>query len=133
MSRMLFVNHPVHDLARSKAFFTHLGFDFNPAFGDDNAACLIINDQACVMLLATKFFEGFHHKQTADATTTAETILTVSADSREDVDDLCHKAFAAGATKSEPLTDQGSMYGWSFQDLDGHLWEVIWMDQSASC
>ncbi|MCW2781626.1 MAG: hypothetical protein JWR35_2075 [Marmoricola sp.] len=132
MSRMIFINHAVADLAKSIEFFTALGFTFNPAFTDDKATCLVINDRAFVMLLTTSFFDGFHDKQTADAMTTTETLLGLSAGSREEVDDLCNRAFAAGGVQSTEPNDQGFMYGWGFQDLDGHLWEVMWMDPQES-
>ena len=131
MSRMIFVNLPVHDLSKSIDFFTSLGFEFNQQFTDDNATCMVVNEQACVMLLVTPFFAGFTTKDVADADTATEAILAVSADSREEVDVLVDKALALGGGVAKEPNDQGFMYGRSFYDLDGHAWEVLWMDPSA--
>lgn len=130
-SRKVFVNLGVADLDRSVDFFTKLGFEFDPQFTDENATCMVINDDAFVMLLRREFFTTFTKKDVADATTQTEAILALSAESREDVDGLVRSALAAGGTPSNDPVDQGFMYGSSFQDLDGHLWEVIWMDPGA--
>jgi len=130
-SPKIFVNLPVKDLDRSVAFFTKLGFEFDPQFTDENATCMIVNDGAFVMLLVEDFFKSFTKKGVADATAGTEAILALSADSRKRVDELVNTALAAGAEPSNDPMDQGPMYGWSFQDLDGHLWEVIYMDESA--
>lgn len=132
MSRMLFVNLPVSDLAASTAFFRGLGFTFNPAFTDDDATCMVISEQACVMLLRRDFFESFHRRGTAQPGDPLEVMTAVSASSREDVDDLCDRALATGATRASDPDDQGFMYGRSFVDPDGHVWEVIWMDPEAA-
>jgi predicted lactoylglutathione lyase len=129
--RMLFVNLPVSDLDASIAFFTALGFQFNPQFTDENATCMVINESACVMLLRRDFFESFHRRGVAEPGSPPEVLNAISADSREEVDDLCNRAFAAGGSKASDPTDQGFMYGWSFTDPDGHIWEVMWMDQSG--
>ncbi len=130
-ARMIFVNLPVKDLAKSVAFFTELGFAFNPQFSDDKAACLIVNDDACVMLLVEGFFKSFTTKAIADTATSVETLLAISAASRDEVDELVHKALAAGGKPAGDPIDQGFMYGWSFQDLDGHVWEPVWMDPAT--
>jgi predicted lactoylglutathione lyase len=132
MSRMLFVNLPVSDLDASIAFFGSLGFAFNPAFTDRNATCMVISEQACVMLLQRDFFESFHRRGTARPGDPLEVLTAVSAASRDDVDELCDRALAAGATPASAPDDQGFMYGRSFVDLDGHVWEVMWMDPVAA-
>ncbi len=130
-SRQIFVNLPVKDLDKSVEFFTQLGFEFDPRFTDENATCMIINDGAFVMLLVEGFFKTFIKKGICDATTQVETIIAWSAESREQVDDIVEKALAAGGQPAADTMDQGFMYVRSFSDLDGHLWEVIWMDPSA--
>ena len=130
-SRKIFVNLAVKDLDRSVDFFTKLGFAFDPRFTDEQATCMVVSNEAFVMLLRENRFKDFTKKELCDPTTHTEAILALSADSREEVDELVEKALAAGgAPANEPL-DYGFMYGWSFQDPDGHLWEVIWMDPSA--
>ncbi|UYM07248.1 VOC family protein [Solicola gregarius] len=131
MSRMLFVNLPVADLDKSVAFFTALGFEFNADFTDDNATAMVVNEQATVMLLVRDFFSTFTDKSVADASTSAQAILALSADSREDVDQVISKAVEAGGRKPRETKDEGFMYGGAFEDLDGHEWEVMWMDPSA--
>ena len=132
MTRMLFVNLPVQDLSRSVAFFTGLGFRFDEQFTDEQATCMVVSDAACVMLLARPFFATFTSKEVADAAASTEAILAVSAASRSEVDALVDAALAAGATAGQPPSDQGYMYGRSFHDLDGHAWEVMWMDPAAA-
>jgi predicted lactoylglutathione lyase len=129
--RKMFLNLPVRDLARTIDFFTHVGFDFDQRFTDESAACMIVNDETYVMLLVQHRFRDFTKKQVADATTQTEMIVGVALDSREEVDELVNRALAAGGQPSNDPMDYGFMYGWSFQDLDGHLWEVIYMDPSA--
>ena len=131
MSRMIFVNLPVADLSASVDFFTRLGFEFNREFSDENATCMVLNEQACVMLLVRPFFATFTRKDVADASTT-EAILAVSAESREEVDALVDKALSLGGTAANEPSDDGYMYGRSFHDLDGHAWEVMWMDPRAA-
>ena len=131
MTRKLFVNLPVSDLQRSIDFFTQLGFTFNPQFTDDSATCMLLSDEAFVMLLVEPRFRDFVTKQICDTTTHTEVIMCVSADSREEVDTLVHKALAAGGKPSNDPIDHGFMYGWSFQDPDGHLWEVMYMDPTG--
>jgi len=130
VSRLMFVNLPVQDLHASVDFFTRLGFEFNAAFTDERATCMVLSEQAFVMLLVRPFFAVFTPKSVADTSTT-EAILGVSAESREEVDALVDKALALGGTTAAAPTDAGTMYGRSFHDLDGHAWEVMWMDPAA--
>jgi predicted lactoylglutathione lyase len=129
-SRLLFVNLPVEDVAATKAFHEALGFTFDPKFTDESCACLVVSDKAYVMLIDRTRFADFTAKPIADGTAT-ESILCVSADSRDGVDALADAALAAGATPAREPMDHGFMYGRSFHDLDGHLWEVMWMSQEA--
>jgi uncharacterized protein len=131
MATQIFVNLPVSDLNKSVAFFTALGFSFNPDYTDENATCMVINDDAYVMLLVEGFFKTFTSKDIVDAKGSTEVIMAFSADSREGVDDMYHKAVDAGGSSSQPAQDYGFMYSRSFQDLDGHLWEVMWMDPAG--
>ena len=130
-SRLMFVNIPVKDLDTSVEFFRTLGFDFDEKFTDETATCMIVSDKAFVMLLTEERFADFTSKPLADARSTTEAILSVSADSREAVDELADRALDAGASKANDPLDMGFMYGRSFNDLDGHLWEVIWMSPEA--
>ncbi len=130
-SRLIFVNLAVKDLGRAVDFFTELGFSFDPRFTDESATCMIASDQGFVMLLVEERFRDFTKKELADPATQTEAILAVSAESREEVDELADKALAAGGRPANDPMDMGSMYGRSFQDPDGHLWEVIWMDPSS--
>jgi len=131
MSRMVFVNLPVLDLDKSVAFFSSLGFEFNAQFTDENATCMVVNDQAFAMLLARRFFSTFTTREVVDATVGTEVILGVSAASRDEVDLLVDRALALGGGVAKEPTDAGYMYGRSFYDLDGHAWEVLWMDPGA--
>jgi predicted lactoylglutathione lyase len=130
-SRKMFVNLPVEDLDRSVAFFTALGLTFDERFTDDEATCLIIGDDAFVMLLVRERFEEFTTKAVCDATTHTEAILALSADSRADVDVFADAALAGGAQPANDPMDMEFMYGRSFSDLDGHLWEIFYMDPRA--
>jgi uncharacterized protein len=130
-SRKIFVNLPVKDLARSKAFFERLGFAFDARFTDENAACVVVSEEAYVMLLVERFFQGFTKKPIADARERVEALLCISAESRAEVDDLVTRAVAAGGSHAMDPQDHGFMYGWSFYDPDGHHWEVMWMDPKA--
>ncbi len=132
MSRKIFVNLPVKDLDKSVDFFTQLGFQFNAQFTDESATCMIISEEAYVMLLVEGRFQDFTKKPIADARSQTEAILALSADSRAEVDEIVNKALAAGGQPSSDPQDHGFMYGWSFQDLDGHLWEILWMDPNAA-
>jgi uncharacterized protein len=129
--RKLFVNLAVRDLKKSKEFFSSLGFTFNPKFTDDKAACMVVSDDAYVMLLTEPFFRGFTKREPCDTATHTEGLFALSSQSRSDVDDLVKKAIAAGGRHAMDPTDHGFMYGWSFYDLDGHHWEVFWMDPKA--
>lgn len=131
MGRKLFINLPVADLDKSVTFFATLGFEFDAQFTNEDAASMIIGEDAFAMLLVTPFFSTFTSKAIADTSTTAEVILAISADSREEVDQLTAKAFAAGAGEYNDPRDMGFMYSTSFQDLDGHLWEIVWMDLAS--
>ncbi|MED1915159.1 VOC family protein [Bacillus thuringiensis] len=130
-SKQIFVNLPVKDLNKSIDFFTAIGYEFNPQFTDQNAACLVIGENIFAMLLVEEFFQTFTKKELTDATRSTEVIVALSADSKEQVDEIVNKALAAGATPSKDPIDHGFMYSWSFQDLDGHLWEFLHMDQGA--
>lgn len=132
MSRKIFVNLPVKDLDASIAFFTKLGFTFNPQYTDENATCMIVGDDAFVMLLVEDFFKQFTGKEITDATTSTEAIIAISTDSREEVDEIVKTALAAGGKASNDANDQGFMYSWSFQDIDDHLWEVVYMDPDTT-
>jgi uncharacterized protein len=131
MSTKIFVNLPVKDLDRTVAFFTALGFRFNPQFTNEKATCMIISEEAFVMLLVEPFFKGFTPRPIADATKTTEVLLCLSADSRDEVDQMVAKALAAGGKTPNPPQDHGFMYQHGFEDLDGHLWEVAYMDMTA--
>ncbi|MDX2605575.1 VOC family protein [Streptomyces caniscabiei] len=129
--QMIFVNLPVNDLDASKKFFTELGYALNPQFSDENAASVVISDTIVAMLLTKPFYATFTKKEIADATKTSQVLLCLSAESRAKVDELVEKAVAAGGTASEKVQDMDFMYGRAFDDLDGHTWEVVWMDPSA--
>jgi len=131
MARKIFVNLAVKDLDRSVEFFTKLGFTFDPRFTDESATCMIVSDEAYVMLLVESRFKDFTKKQPAGPVTQTEAILAVSAESREQVDVFADTALEAGAAPANEPMDLGFMYGRSFNDPDGHLWEVFWMDPSA--
>jgi uncharacterized protein len=128
MARKLFVNLPVRDLARSVDFFTSLGFTFNPQFTDETATCMILSDEAYVMLLVREKFSLFTRKEICDTTSHTEALVSLSCESRAEVDDLVNRAIAAGGKHAMEPQDHGFMYGWSFYDPDEHHWEVFWMD-----
>jgi predicted lactoylglutathione lyase len=129
--RKLFINLPVKDLPRTKQFFSALGFEFNAQFTNDDGACMMVSDEAFVMLLREPFFKGFTRKEICDTKTQSEALISFSCSSRAEVDELVKKAIAAGGTHAMDPQDHGFMYGWSFYDLDGHHWEVFWMDPNA--
>lgn len=131
MSTKIFVNLPVKDLNRSIRFFTTLGFSFDPRFTDENATCMIISEDIYVMLLMEEFFRSFTHKDIGDTSRASEVILSITAESREKVDELVNTALEAGAGGSSTPQDHGWMYQRGFQDPDGHLWEVFYMDMSS--
>lgn len=128
---MIFVNLPVKNLDKSIAFFTKLGYTFNPQFTDEKATCMIISDTIFVMLLTEPYFQSFLTKPVSDATKNTEVIMALSADSKAAVDDIVEKAIAGGATIPKEPQDLGFMYSRAFHDLDGHLWEYLYMDMSA--
>ena len=131
MTTQIFVNLPVKDLSRTVEFFKKLGFAFNAQFTDENATCMIINDNIFVMLLVEKFFKSFTKKEICDTTKDTEVIIALSTDSREKVDEMMQNVFEAGGKESREPQDHGWMYGRSFQDINGHLWEIIYMDEKA--
>lgn len=130
--RKMFVNLPVHDLARSKQFFGALGFAFDARFTDDKAACMVVGEHSHVMLLQRDFFATFTDKQLCDTSRYTEGLVAVTCADRAEVDDLLDKALAAGGTRAKDAVDHGFMYGNSFYDPDGHHWEVFWMDPEAA-
>ncbi|MET3983696.1 VOC family protein [Streptomyces sp. PvR034] len=131
MSTMIFVNLPVKDLDASKAFWTKLGYGFNAQFSDENGASMVISDTIVAMLLTEARFKDFTHKAIADTAATTEVLLCLSAESRAAVDELVDGAVGAGATEPRAPQDHGFMYGRAFEDLDGHTWEIMWMDPAA--
>ena len=131
MTTRIFVNLPVRDLPASMAFFNALGYATNPTFTNDDAACIVVSDTIQVMLLVQPFFQGFTRKALCDARTHTEVILCLSADSRAAVDGMVDKALAAGGSEPMEAKDYGFMYQRSFQDLDGHLWEVVHMEEGT--
>jgi hypothetical protein len=129
--RKMFVNLAVEDLERSKEFYAKLGFSFNPQFTDDKAACMIVNEDAYVMLLTKPFFETFTKRELCDTSRQTEALLALSCASKSEVDETVTRAVSAGGQHAMDSTDHGFMYGWSFYDVDGHHWEVFWMDPKA--
>jgi hypothetical protein len=127
---MIFVNLPVKDLTSSRAFFTELGFVFNPGFTDDDAACMVVDQNIYVMLLSEDRFRDFINGEISDATKATEVLTGLSAESRQQVDELVARAVAAGGKPWKPAIEEGPMYGGSFQDLDGHVWELMHMAES---
>lgn len=133
MARMMFVNLPIQDMERSQAFFRSLGFDFHPQFTNEQGACMVIEpDHGFVMLLVHPFFQGFTAKPIADARATTEVLVALSCASRQEVDQLMAKALAGGGRAAREPQDLGFMYSQAFEDLDGHIWELVWMDPAAA-
>jgi predicted lactoylglutathione lyase len=132
MSKLIFVNLPVADLPAAKAFYEAIGAANNPMFTDETAACMVFSDVIHVMLLTHDKFAQFTPKRIADARETSEVLICISAESREAVDDITDKALAAGGRETREKQDHGFMYGRSFEDLDGHIWEPMWMDKAAA-
>lgn len=132
MARKIFVNLAVKDMKRSQAFFRALGFDFNPQFTNEQGACMVVSEDIFVMLLVEPFFQGFTKKPIADAKKTTEVLTCLSCESRDEVDALVKKALAAGGTAPNAAQDHGFMYSHGFEDLDGHVWELVWMDPAAA-
>jgi uncharacterized protein len=131
MPTKIFVNLPVKDLNKSIEFFTKLGYTFNPQFTDETATCMIVSEDIYVMLLTHAKFKAFTPKKICDATKSTEVLVCLSCESRAQVDDLVRKAVAAGGSLYNEPQDHGFMYGHGFQDLDGHIWELIYMEPSA--
>lgn len=128
MNQQIYINLPVRDLSRSKAFFSALGYGFNPQFTDDKAACMVVSDSIHVMLLTESFCQTFTHKPLADARQSTEVLLCLSCASR---DEVVKKAWSAGGQVPRAAVDHGFMYQHGFEDPDGHLWELAWMDMAA--
>lgn len=133
MSKQIFINLPVTDLKRSIAFYEAVGAARNPAFSDDTAACMVFSDTIYAMLLTHDKWRQFTNKRIVDAHVDAQVLLCLSASGREEVSSLVDKAAdAGGQADPTPVQDLGFMYGRSFEDPDGHIWEVMWMDMSAA-
>ena len=131
MSKNIFVNLPVRDLNKSMDFFSKLGFTFNPQFTDDKAACMIIGENIYAMLLLEQFLKTFTKKEISDAKKSTEVLIAIDTETREKVDEMINKAVKAGGSIYNKPQDHGWMYGHSFADLDGHQWEVLYMDEDA--
>ncbi len=130
MIKNIFVNLPVKDLEATKAFWTKLGFTFNAQFTDENAAALVLGDNIFAMLLLPEFFKKFTKKEVVDAMKATEAINAIGVGSKEEVDSIAEKALAAGGSQTRPTDDYGWMYSRSFEDLDGHQWEVVYIDEA---
>jgi hypothetical protein len=132
MSTKIFINLPVKNLNASKAFYEALGYSINPQFTNEDAACVVISEDIYVMILTHPFFQGFTKKEIADATKTCQVLNCLSSESREAVDEIVRKAEAAGGRTYAAPQDHGWMYQHGFEDLDGHIWEVAYMDITAA-
>jgi len=132
MATQIFVNLPVKDLQRSVAFFTALGYDFDLNFTNENATCMVIGENIFVMLLVEPFFQTFIKKEICDARKSTEVLVCLSCESRAKVDELIAKAVAAGGTIPREAQDLGFMYNQAFEDLDGHIWELVYMEPTAA-
>jgi predicted lactoylglutathione lyase len=132
MSTQIFVNLPVKDLKQSIEFFTQLGFHFNPQFTDETATCMIVSENIFVMLLTHEKFKTFTPNPICDATQSTEVLVCLSAESREKIDEMVRQATAAGGTTYKESQDHGFMYAHGFQDLDGHIWELVYMEPSTT-
>ena len=132
MTTRIYVNLPVKDLDRSVAFFTKLGYTFNPQFTNENATCMIVGENIFIMLLVEKFFKTFTPNAICDATKSTEVIVCLSAESREKIDETVRTAVAAGGRIYKEAQDHGFMYGHGFQDPDGHIWELVYMQPGAT-
>ncbi|NMD55112.1 MULTISPECIES: VOC family protein [Tsukamurella] len=130
MHKMIFVNLPIADVQRSRDFFTAVGYTINENFSDENAVAVELGENIAAMLLKTDFFGTFHEATTA-APGVKETLIALSAESREEVDEIVNRAVAAGGTEGRS-EDHGFMYGRAFDDPDGHGWEIMWMDPAAA-
>lgn len=131
MITKIFVNLPVRDLNNTIDFFTKLGFSFNPQFTDENATCMIVGEDIFVMFLVENFFKTFTKKNISDTAKSTEVIVALSAQSRQEVDQMINKVVEAGGREPKESQDHGWMYGRSFEDINGHLWEIFYMDETA--
>jgi len=131
-NQQIFVNLPVKDLPRSRAFFAGLGYGFNEGFSNEQAACMVVSDNIFVMLLVHPFFQGFTKKPIADAHAGTEVLLCLSCSSKAEIDELVAKALAGGGKAPNAKQDHGFMVSHGFEDLDGHVWELVWMDPNAA-
>ena len=131
MPKQIFVNLPVKDLNKTIEFFTKLGFKFNPQFTDENATCMIIGENIFAMLLVEKFFKTFTKKEICNARKSTEVILALAVESRKEVNEMVAKAIKAGGKEPREPQDHGWMYGRSFEDINGHIWEVFYMNIGA--
>jgi len=131
MHKQIYVNLAVEDLARSRAFFTRLGFEFDPRFTNDDGVCMIVGENIYAMLLRKPFFQSFTNKPVTDARESTEVLIALSCESREEVDALVAKAIDAGGRAPNPKQEYPFMYGHGFEDLDGHIWELSWMDAAG--
>ena len=129
MGKQIFVNLPVKNLRKTMEFFTKVGFTFNPEFTNDDATCMVIDENIFAMLLVEKFFKTFTQKEIC-ATNNKEVIMAISVNSREEVDNILQNAIEAGGTETRNLSDNGWMYARSFQDLNGHIWEILYIENS---
>jgi hypothetical protein len=127
MSKQIYVNLPVKDLNRTRDFFAQLGFTFNEQFSDETATCMVVAENIFVMLLTEEKFKAFTPKPICDAREATEVLVCLSADSREEIDRMVRQAVAAGGSTYSEAQDHGFMYGHGFQDLDGHIWELVHM------
>ena len=132
MTRKIFVNLPIKNMDRAKAFFSALGFSFNPQFTNEQGACMVVAEDIFVMLLVEPFFQTFTKKAISDANKCTEVLVCLSCESRAEVDALVKKALAAGGKVPNAPQDHGFMYGHGFEDLDGHIWELMYMDMTAA-
>jgi len=132
MSRQIYVNLPIKNMERTQSFFRSLGFSFNPQFTNEQGACMVIADGIYAMMLVEPFFRTFTKKPIADASKSTEVLVCLSCESRAEVDELVRKALAAGGTAPNAPQDHGFMYGHGFEDLDGHVWELVYMDPDAA-
>ena len=133
MSKMIFINLPVSNLERAVAFYEAVGAERNPQFSDDTAACMVFSETIHAMLLTHDKYRQFTSKKIVDAKTSSEVLICISSDSRDGVDEMVSKAQAAGGgVDPTPTQDFGFMYGRSFEDPDGHIWEIMWMDVEAA-
>ncbi len=130
MIKQIFVNLPVKNLERTRSFLTCLGFDFNPKFSDQNAACMILGENMYVMLLVEKFFKNFTMKDVCSAKKSTGVLVSLSVENKDKVDDLVNKAVEAGGIEQSRSHQHEWMYGRSFEDLNGHIWEIFYMDES---